>query len=251
MDYKAAAGMSCIYSGAYCGTLQFPAEPPAHSFLFPSEGQIQAQADGLSLSCPPGAYLYLPAGCEAKLTIRCSQLILTRIAPEALRYPVCFGPASVYNDPAVGDVFHALAGTAGGAGLAAVFSADAQLLRLFAIHDALARAAGKDGWARIAPGAALLEQEFLRSEPISRYAQACSMGETRFRTLFTQCYGLSPGEYRIRLRLERAQTLIKAARLPIHTAAQAAGFHSVSYFCRLYRQTYGRSPSDGEEDIDA
>ena len=251
MNPDASAGTPCVFAGACHETLNFPAVPPVHSFLFPADGNIQARFAAQTLFCSSGMYIYLPAGGEAQLTLRCRRLILVRIPSACIPYPLSFGTAAIYEDPAAPDIFQALANACQGAGQASALAVDTQLLRLYAMHDALARAAGQEGQARISTGAALLELEFLRSEPISRYAQACLMGETRFRTLFSQHYGLSPVEYRIKLRLARAQALIRTARLPVHMAAQAAGFHSVSYFCRLYKQAYGHSPGAGEEDTNA
>lgn len=251
MKQDFSADAPCVFSGASQETLDFPAAPDVHSFLFPAEGSIRAHLSVQTLVCASGNYLYLPAGTAARLSFNCKQLILVRVPCAYIPYPLCFGGAAIYMEPSAPSIFQAIADAFQGAGLSSTLALDTQLLRLYVMHDALARAAGTDAQARIAKGAALLELEFLRSEPISRYAQACQIGETRFRTLFTQYYGLSPAEYRIKLRLKRAQALIKTARLPVYMAARAAGFHSVSYFCRLYKQAYGHSPGAGEEDENA
>jgi transcriptional regulator GlxA family with amidase domain len=45
------------------------------------------------------------------------------------------------------------------------------------------------------------------------------------------------------LRLQRAHELLKQSAVSISEIAHSCGFSSASHFCRLYRNTYGRTPS--------
>ena len=95
----------------------------------------------------------------------------------------------------------------------------------------------------------MLEHDFLKNDPVSRYAEACGMHENRFRSLFIKVYGCSPVDYRNRLRLDRARDLIRLFGLPVNAAADACGFNSASYFCRLYKKVFGVNPG-GNADAD-
>lgn len=106
-------------------------------------------------------------------------------------------------------------------------------------------------YARIAPGAAALEAQFMESTAISVYASLCGLRENRFRLLFTEQFGVSPVEYRNMLRMRYAHDLMDRMGCSVRDAARAAGFSSVSYFCRLHRKMFGTSPGGMEEQDDS
>lgn len=104
------------------------------------------------------------------------------------------------------------------------------------------------GLARIAPGVAAMQQEFLENKPIAEYAEMCGLRENRFRMLFTDYFKTSPVEYRNTMRMRYAQKLLTNLHCSVSDAAKAAGFASTSYFCRLHRKMYGVSPAEMEND---
>ncbi|MCK6490654.1 MAG: AraC family transcriptional regulator [Planctomycetes bacterium] len=61
---------------------------------------------------------------------------------------------------------------------------------------------------------------------------------------FTAAYGLSPVEYRIRLRLTRARELLQTSALRVAEAARVVGFANPAHFSRLFRRHFGCRPSD-------
>ena len=97
---------------------------------------------------------------------------------------------------------------------------------------------------RIEEGVRLLEQTYLESLPISRYAEATHVSVSTFRSLFQKQFGISPIKYRNSLRIERAKELLREGGFTVSEAAYASGFESVGYFCRYYRQATGESPSE-------
>ena len=102
---------------------------------------------------------------------------------------------------------------------------------------------------RIICGVASLEAQYLKNFPVSRYAAMCGLHENRFRAIFTEFYKMSPIEYRNILRLNYAENLMQNCNIDVASAAHASGFSSVSYFCRLYRKVYSRSPTDIKENF--
>ncbi len=60
---------------------------------------------------------------------------------------------------------------------------------------------------------------------------------------FTETIGITPLEYRQRLRLERAATLLAETDLPVEAVAARCGFHDGRHFRRLFKARYGMPPS--------
>ncbi|MFD2612643.1 AraC family transcriptional regulator [Paenibacillus gansuensis] len=74
------------------------------------------------------------------------------------------------------------------------------------------------------------------------YSDMSSMSEPGFRRLFTEYTGLSPIEYRNRIRLQEAKKLLRSGEYRVDEAAEAVGFTNLSFFCRSYKQLFGHSP---------
>ena len=68
--------------------------------------------------------------------------------------------------------------------------------------------------------------------------------EDWLRRRFVTAYGMTPVEYRIRLRLQRARDLLQTTALPIAEVGRRVGFASASHFSRLFRRQFDCSPSD-------
>lgn len=62
--------------------------------------------------------------------------------------------------------------------------------------------------------------------------------------LFRSHLDNSPSGYYMKLRLERAQQLLKESHLSVAEIASACGFSSGPHFTRSYRNQFGRSPSE-------
>lgn len=63
----------------------------------------------------------------------------------------------------------------------------------------------------------------------------------RFATVFRQQVGVAPHRYICRLRLERAQALIRDG-VPAATAASEAGFYDQSHLSRHFKNVFGMTP---------
>ncbi len=95
----------------------------------------------------------------------------------------------------------------------------------------------------IAPAIDLIENTPQNDIPVPVMAKQCKIGETRFRQLFLQYSGgISPVEYRNRLRIDRAEKLIKTELVTVGYAASAVGFRDLSHFYRLYKKYKGETP---------
>ena len=112
---------------------------------------------------------------------------------------------------------------------------------VFSLHGYLEKRKGRS---RISDGVRLLEQSYLESLPIEKFAEASHVSITTFRSLFHKQFNMSPVKYRNRLRIERAKELLLNGDITVAEAAYACGFENIGYFCRCYKQTVGESPSE-------
>jgi transcriptional regulator GlxA family with amidase domain len=62
--------------------------------------------------------------------------------------------------------------------------------------------------------------------------------------LFVKYLRMSPSQYYLRVRLDRARAMLLQTTRPILDVAVACGFASASHFSRCYRGVYGHKPSD-------
>ncbi|NPC57674.1 helix-turn-helix domain-containing protein [Caenimonas soli] len=76
---------------------------------------------------------------------------------------------------------------------------------------------------------------------LSELAGLTGLSMWRFATVFRQQVGVAPHRYICRLRLERAQALIREG-VPAATAASEAGFYDQSHLSRHFKSVFGMTP---------
>ena len=97
---------------------------------------------------------------------------------------------------------------------------------------------------KIAQGVILLKQSYLENIPIEVFAEKSNVSISTFRKNFKEQYGISPLQYRNRLRIDRATALLEDGSCTISEVAYASGFDNVGYFCKLYKQITGKTPKN-------
>ncbi len=75
-------------------------------------------------------------------------------------------------------------------------------------------------------------------------AESVNMGYSLFRKKFKEYTGVSPAQYQIQLRVNKAKDLLITSSQPLKGIAHSLGFETTDYFCRLFRQKTGFSPSE-------
>jgi len=76
---------------------------------------------------------------------------------------------------------------------------------------------------------------------LSDLAALTGLSIWRFATVFREQVGVSPHRYICRLRLERAQALIRQG-MPVASAASEAGFYDQSHLSRHFKNVFGMTP---------
>ena len=98
----------------------------------------------------------------------------------------------------------------------------------------------------ILPAVSLIENDPASDDPIPALAELCKLSQTRFRQLFSEYTGgLSPVDYRNKLRIEKADRLIRSESVTVEQAARDSGFRDLSHFYRIYKRLKGHTPVQG------
>ena len=78
---------------------------------------------------------------------------------------------------------------------------------------------------------------------IATVATACGKPLSTFRRRFQAMVGVSPRDYALTARLERAQELLLTTDLPVGAIADRLGYADIFYFSRQFRSRIGISPT--------
>ena len=88
----------------------------------------------------------------------------------------------------------------------------------------------------------LIMERFAESLSLDEIAAESRLRRFRFLRLFKRETGLSPHEFLIQCRIQRAKELL-AAQIPVLQAAMDTGFFDQSHFYRHFKRVTGQSPS--------
>jgi len=75
------------------------------------------------------------------------------------------------------------------------------------------------------------------------------MSYSKFRQAFKKSTGLSPNQYYLNIRLNKAKELLTSTSLNINEIAYHTGFESIFYFSKLFKKKNGVSPKDYRNEI--
>ncbi len=115
--------------------------------------------------------------------------------------------------------------------------------RLYELLWCLSESSEKsEEYQRLFPAIRDMEQNLSQNRKISEYAAMCNISEPHFRRLFSACMGSSPVDYHNRMRLERANQLLKTGDYSVEEVCRAFGFSNLSFFYRCYKKQYGTTP---------
>jgi len=88
-----------------------------------------------------------------------------------------------------------------------------------------------------------LAESFDRRLALPELATSLNVGYERFRKVFREQVGLSPGEYRVRRRIDRARELIVQQRLSNKQIAALLGYADPFAFSKQFKKVVGQSPA--------
>ena len=82
--------------------------------------------------------------------------------------------------------------------------------------------------------------------PIEKIANALHIDRRYLTTLFRKAYGLSPQQYQMKLRMEKARDLLMNG-FSVTDASVRSGFSDLSNFSKKYKQYYGITPQQQKQ----
>lgn len=92
----------------------------------------------------------------------------------------------------------------------------------------------------------MMEAHISDPVPIETLVRPIGISRRNLERLFNREFGLSPARYYLELRIERAHLLMKSSNLSVLEVAIACGFVAASHFSKVYRRSYGCSPSQAK-----
>lgn len=90
----------------------------------------------------------------------------------------------------------------------------------------------------------LLYEELSGDHGLSDVARAVGVHPVHLVRAFRGHFGLTPGEYRRRGRLNRAAALLRVPRLPLVDVGLRCGYHDQAHFCRSFKRAFGLTPRE-------
>lgn len=83
---------------------------------------------------------------------------------------------------------------------------------------------------------------------LEEMAVIASMNSQHFLRMFRQVYGITPHQYLIHCKLEKAKELLRSTHMPVLMICQEIGFESVYSFTLLFRKRFGIPPARYRKD---
>lgn len=90
---------------------------------------------------------------------------------------------------------------------------------------------------------AYVEEHLNENVTVQQMAEAAGYHASHFTALFRQHLGISPGQFILSKKTERAAELLTATSMPVSAIAEALGFASQFYFSNFFKKQTGMTPS--------
>lgn len=97
----------------------------------------------------------------------------------------------------------------------------------------------------ILPAIKYIEENY-PNPSLSNYelANQCNISEVYFRRIFSEHYGMTPKQFIIDIRINKAKQLLSEGALKINAIASLCGFSNQYHFCRAFKEKTGRTPTE-------
>ena len=97
---------------------------------------------------------------------------------------------------------------------------------------------------KLAAATAYMEKHFSEDLRMEKLAEIAGYSVRQFTRLFRAAYAVTPMNYLVNLRMQKAMQLLKNTALSVGEAAWRCGYEDQNYFSRIFRQYAGMTPSE-------
>ncbi len=225
----------------------FPA--PIDRFVYITKGKACFFFGNEQFSAGVRDMVYLP--CEtayhSKWLEEAEFMVIDLLLHNAEGAPIRFGdlPKKLFHD-AHGTYFGLLAEMAEKADASGPFDWLERLSLSFKFLCEIARDTNRTGLdehrRKIKAGLTYLEHNYTKDFPVDQLAKMCCLSPGSFRRNFAECMGMTPVEYRNKLRIQKAVTLLKTGEYTVGETAEAVGIGDIKYFSKLFKRYTGVTP---------
>jgi AraC family transcriptional regulator len=95
---------------------------------------------------------------------------------------------------------------------------------------------------QLRPAIDYIHEHFEENISLQTISQVVGMSQYHFIRCFKQAIGISPYQYLIQRRIERAKQLLRKSQLPLTEIASSCGFANQSHFTTCFKQQTGATP---------
>lgn len=96
--------------------------------------------------------------------------------------------------------------------------------------------------ANLQRAANFMEEELHRNLTLDQISAQANMGKYYFSHMFTKWYGISPMQYYMEKKMERACALLLKTGLSIDEIAEQLGYLDTGYFRKVFKNYFGITP---------
>ncbi len=217
---------------------------PKNGFLYVTKGACEFEIGTERIALDAGGVMYLPQGCTHTMTVTSEAIEFYRIDFTL----TIDGEFTLFSDQPI-----KLTDTASQKlheAVIALTEATAfggnrilRMEKLCTIIGALCRTPSPARTKKLAAAVQYLEEHFTENVNCRHLAALCFLSTAQFYSLFHTHFGLTPLEYRDRLLLRRAKSMLEGSDVTVAETASALGFRSAAYFSRFFKKQTGLSPS--------
>lgn len=99
----------------------------------------------------------------------------------------------------------------------------------------------------ISKGIIYLEENEELDLSVRDIAKMCNVSEIYFRKLFKEYSGITPIQFKLNKKIERARQYLLYEGKSVRETAEALGFSETAYFCRVFKEKTGVTPGEIRE----
>lgn len=108
---------------------------------------------------------------------------------------------------------------------------------------------GKDIERKIRKARIYFREHLDKNIDVEKLADELNIGYSYFRRMFKKFTGISPVQYHLMLRLQRAKDLLVSTEMSVKEIALSLGFQSIFYFTRIFKKKMGMPPTEFRKKI--